>query len=252
MSSGSPLHPLLLAFQFLTRLPMPPGPLPEAAQLGRSLLLYPLVGGAIGLLLLVAAWLMGPLPPLLTAALLLLLWVGLTGALHLDGLADSADAWIGGQGDRERTLAIMKDPRSGPMGVVALVLLLQLKFAALTLLLEQGGSLFWLLLPPVLGRTVLLPLFLTTRYVRAGGLGEAMVNHLPRRAALAVLMITLLAVAPMEGGVAAIAAAAIAFIGARWLLCRRLGGTTGDTAGALVEVVEVLILVSLVGVLSIT
>jgi adenosylcobinamide-GDP ribazoletransferase len=54
------------------------------------------------------------------AALLLAVWVLLTGGLHLDGLADTADAWIGGQGDRDRTLAIMKDPRSGPIAIVAI------------------------------------------------------------------------------------------------------------------------------------
>lgn len=48
----------------------------------------------------------------------------ITGGLHLDGLADTADAWVGGQGDRDRTLAIMKDPRSGPIAIAVIVLLL--------------------------------------------------------------------------------------------------------------------------------
>jgi adenosylcobinamide-GDP ribazoletransferase len=68
---------------------------------------------------------------MLHAALLLTVWVLLSGGLHLDGLADSADAWLGGFGDRERTLTIMKDPRSGPIAVVVLVLVLLLKFCAL-------------------------------------------------------------------------------------------------------------------------
>src|SRR5690606_5510087 len=125
-------------------------------------------------------WLLGGTSPLLLAALLLAIWVGLTGALHLDGLADTVDAWIGGYGDRERTLAIMKDPRSGPMAVVALVLLLLLKFAALVVLLESGAdAALWLAL--LMGRSALLGLFLTTSYVREGGLGTALAEHLPRR-----------------------------------------------------------------------
>lgn len=80
-------------------------------------------------------------------------WVGLSGGLHLDGLADTADAWIGGHADRQRTLEIMKDPRSGPIAVVVLLLVLLLKFAALVVLLGQGA---WagLLLAPWLGRAL--------------------------------------------------------------------------------------------------
>jgi hypothetical protein len=106
------------------------------------------------------------------AALVLAVWVLLTGGLHLDGLADTADAWIGGQGDRDRTLAIMKDPRSGPMAVVIIVLVLLSKFAALQVLLA-GDARTVLLLTPMLGRTVIVLLLITTPYVRPEGLGAA-------------------------------------------------------------------------------
>ena len=91
---------------------------------------------------------------------MLLAWVGVTGALHLDGLADSADAWVGGIGRSHRTLAIMKDPRSGPAGVVAVVLLLVLKFAALASLPGARGCRWFL--APMLGRTALTAAFVTT------------------------------------------------------------------------------------------
>ena len=74
-----------------------------------------------------------------------------------DGLADSADAWVGGLGDRERTLAIMKDPRSGPMGVTAVVLVLLLKFAALASL-PLADTAIWL--APMLARTAITAAFL--------------------------------------------------------------------------------------------
>ena len=172
--------PALIALQFLTRLPVRLPGMPKPEQIGRSLLWYPLVGVLLGGLLLALHGLLGDTPALLQAAILLAVWVGLSGGLHLDGLADTADAWIGGHADRQRTLEIMKDPRSGPIAVVVLLLVLLLKFAALVVLLGQGA---WagLLLAPWLGRALLPLLLLTTPYVRAGGLGAALAEHLPRQ-----------------------------------------------------------------------
>ncbi|MGE8499567.1 MAG: adenosylcobinamide-GDP ribazoletransferase [Pseudomonas sp.] len=237
--------PLLIAVQFLTRLPVSLPGMPTPEQVGRSLLWYPLVGVLIGALLLGAQWLLADAPLLLQAALLLALWVGLSGGLHLDGLADSADAWVGGFGDKERTLAIMKDPRSGPIAVVVLVLLLLLKFAALVAVLEAGNG-AWLLLVPWLARAALPLLFLTTPYVRAGGLGQALAEHLPRRQLPWVLAAH--GAAMLLFGTAALlalAVAAVLFFWLRRMMQQRLGGTTGDTAGALLELLECAVLVAL-------
>ncbi|SFB35799.1 adenosylcobinamide-GDP ribazoletransferase [Azotobacter beijerinckii] len=238
--------PLLIALQFLTRLPIRLPGMPAPEQLGRSLLWYPLVGLLLGLLLVALHGLLGEAPAPLHAALLLAAWVGLSGALHLDGLADSADAWVGGFGDRERTLAIMKDPRSGPIAVVVLLVVLLLKFAALLALLEQGAGAA-LLLAPLLGRSALLALFLSTPYVRPGGLGQALAEHLPRKAARRVLLGTAAACLLLFGGAGALALllAAALFLWLRRRLLARLGGTTGDTAGALLELVECGVLVGL-------
>ena len=238
-------QPLLIALQFLTRLPVRLPGMPEPAQIGRSLLWYPLVGLLLGGLLLAVHGLLGDTPALLQAAILLAIWVALSGGLHLDGLADTADAWVGGHGDRERTLSIMKDPHSGPIAVVLLVLVLLLKFAALVVLLEQGA---WagLLLAPWLGRALLPLLFLTTPYVRAGGLGAALAEHLPRERLPLVLAGHGLAMLLLGwSALLALGAAALCF----WLLYRaftaRLGGTTGDTAGALLELGECAVLLAL-------
>lgn len=235
----------LIALQFLSRLPVSLPGMPEPEQVGRSLLWYPAVGLLLGGLLLGLHALLGDSAPLLQAAILLATWVTFSGGLHLDGLADTADAWVGGYGDRERTLAIMKDPRSGPIAVVLLVLVLLLKFAALVVLLEQGT---WagLLLAPWLGRAVLPLLLMTTPYVRAGGLGAALSEHLPRELLPWVLAAHGLAMLLLGwGAVLALSAVALVF----WLLRRafvaRLGGTTGDTAGALLELVECAVLLSL-------
>lgn len=241
----NPLRPFLIAVQFLTRFPVPSGAMPDECEIGRSLLYYPLVGLLLGLLLAGLDWLLGGAGTMLAAAVLLAAWVLASGALHLDGLADAADAWVGGMGDRERTLAIMKDPYCGPMGVVALLLTLLLKFAALEELVARGDWIV-LVLAPLLARTALPALFLTTPYVRPGGLGELLVRHLPRRTATAVVLTVLLGLPAFLGWSALLPLAVVlaAFAALRAMMLHRLGGTTGDTAGAMVEIVEVVVLVS--------
>ena len=238
--------PFWIALQFLSSLPIRLPGMPAPQELGRSLLFYPLVGLLFGGILWALNWLMLGAPLLLHAVLLLTVWVLLSGALHLDGLADSADAWLGGFGDRERTLTIMKDPRSGPMAVVTLVLVLLLKFAALLALIEQQHALA-LIIVPLLGRSALLGLFLTTPYVRAGGLGQALADHLPRSAGKQVLAVSGLACVLIAGlsGFFAVVLAVVLFAWLRRIMLRRLGGTTGDTAGALLELLEVAMLVGL-------
>ncbi|WP_065260434.1 adenosylcobinamide-GDP ribazoletransferase [Pseudomonas bananamidigenes] len=238
--------PLWIALQFLSSLPIRLPGMPAPEELGRSLLFYPLVGLLFGLILWALNIALAGAPLLLHAALLLTVWVLLSGALHLDGLADSADAWLGGFGDRERTLTIMKDPRSGPIAVVTLVLVLLLKFAALLALIEKQQGMA-LIIVPLLGRAALLGLFLTTTYVRAGGLGQALADHLPRKAGWRVLLGSALACVPIAGfkAVVALSLAVVVFIWLRNLMVRRLGGTTGDTAGALLELLEMAVLVGL-------
>jgi adenosylcobinamide-GDP ribazoletransferase len=230
---------LWIALQFLTRLPTPSlGEMPPQL-VGRSLAWYPLAGLLIGAILWGLSALFDGHATLLSATLLLVVWVGLTGALHLDGLADSADAWVGGLGDRERTLAIMKDPTSGPIGVTALVLLLLLKLAAIDALLQHGEGIALLLLP-VLARSGAALFFITTPYVRAGGLGEALAQHAPRAwviagavsaSGLSVLLLQWMAL-PL------LAALLLLWLLLRRAVLERLGGFTGDIAGALLELLE--------------
>ncbi|GAB7533061.1 adenosylcobinamide-GDP ribazoletransferase [Pseudomonas sp. 3A(2025)] len=238
--------PFWIALQFLSSLPVRLPGMPEPWQMGRSLLFYPLVGGLFGIVLIGLSHLLSGTPPMLQAALLLSAWVLLSGGLHLDGLADSADAWLGGFGDRERTLTIMKDPRSGPIAVVTLVLVLLLKFTAIVTLIDQQQTL-GLLLAPLIGRSALLGLFLTTPYVRSGGLGQALADHLPRRAGWQVLAVVAV-VCLLLGGFSGLLVLMVSVGGFYWLrhvMLRRLGGTTGDTAGALLELLEVAVLVGL-------
>lgn len=239
---------LLVAIGFLTRIPVPhrvfDGPHARAA----SLAWYPLVGALIGAMLCALAAVLPRDRPLLCAALLLVAWVAVTGALHLDGLADSADAWIGGlAGNREesriRTLSIMKDPRSGPAGVTALVLVLVLKFAALSSLPAAAWT--WLWIAPMLARMTVTAAFLTTPYVRGGGIGIGLADASRPRCGVALLVgASACGVGGWQGAIA-LACAAGVFATWRHACLRRLDGMTGDTAGALVELVEAAVLVSL-------
>jgi adenosylcobinamide-GDP ribazoletransferase len=239
--------PLWIALQFLSSLPIRLPGMPAPQQLGRSLLFYPLVGLLFGVILWALNLLLSGAPLLLHAALLLTVWVLLSGALHLDGLADSADAWLGGFGDRERTLTIMKDPRSGPIAVVTLALVLLLKFTALVALIEQQQGLA-LIIVPLIGRAALLAVFLTTPYVRPGGLGQALADHLPRQAGWRVLAFSALGCLLIAGfqAIVGLVVAFGMFVWLRQVMMRRLGGTTGDTAGALLELLEMAVLVGLV------
>jgi adenosylcobinamide-GDP ribazoletransferase len=239
------LRPFWVALQFLTRLPVHLREPPDEREIGQSLLYYPLVGLLLGLILAGLAWAMRDSSSMLRAAMLLATWVLMTGALHLDGLADSADAWVGGRGSRERTLTIMKDPYCGPAGAVALILLLLVKLAALDALAAQHQVLP-LVLAPFMGRALLPALFISTPYVRAGGLGEVLARQCPRWPTVAVVFTTVAAIPLTTGryGLWSLASALATFTVLRVLMLRRLGGTTGDTAGAMVELVEASVLVT--------
>lgn len=230
------------ALQFLTRLPVPPRPV-TVSQAGLSLPWYPLVGLLLGAIAVLPA--LATSGAQLAAAMYVALLALLSGGLHLDGLADTADAWVGGLGDRERTLAIMKEPNSGPAGVTAIGAVLLLKFGAVATLFGGGG---WvgLLIAPTLARTAVPLLLLSTRYIRPAGLGQALSDHMPRRetrgAAIAALAVPLLLGWP---GLVASLTCLLSVILSRKLCVDRIGGVTGDTLGAAIELTEVMVLVAL-------
>jgi adenosylcobinamide-GDP ribazoletransferase len=232
-------QPFLIALQFLSVLPIRSDEPLAPTAIGRSLLYYPLIGLLFGTLLALLAWALNDAPAQVSAVILVGVWVALTGALHLDGLADSADAWIGGLGDRDKTLTIMKDPYCGPMAVVVLVILLLIKFTALAQLVSSANWEFIIVIP-VLGRTALVLLFLTTPYVRPSGLGSLLAHHLPRHGCVVAIVLTIIAISAFIGldALWLFTVVISVFFLLRRLMLRRLGGTTGDSAGALVEITE--------------
>lgn len=242
------IMPFLIAVQFMTTIPIKLPYLPSREQNALSMLFYPVIGLMIGgVLWLVASYVQ--LPMMLLSCVVMVVWVWLTGGLHLDGLADTADAWVGGFGDRQRTLTIMKDPNTGAMGVMAIVLCLALKWAAVYCLLELDAVLA-LLFVPMLGRMSALALFATTPYVRQHGLGSAL-QDVPKYLLWLVMLGFGAAVFALswQMAVVMIGVWAVMLAWLRWRFVGRIGGITGDTVGASIEVVEVAMLVAVVTVL---
>jgi adenosylcobinamide-GDP ribazoletransferase len=235
----------LAALCFLTIFPVPTDWLKQQDNRivqGRAILFYPLIGLLIGLVLFAVSFFLTVFDTFLTSAMLVTVWVVITGALHLDGVADTADAWLGGHGDRARTLAILKDTHVGMAAVVAIVLLLLIKAAAIN---GVGSSLMLALcLAPVLARTAVMVLLLTTDYVRANGIATKMIVAMPRNICWSVIAFVCIvsSIVLLWYAVFIILSIALAIFLYRIMLQRRLGGTTGDTAGALIELIEVVVL----------
>lgn len=232
-----------LALQFMSRLPTPQFATVTSKEMGQSIAYFPVVGLIIGAVLVASAQLYWWLPTELVAGLVLAMWAWITGGLHLDGLADTADGWLGGVGDHSRALEIMKDSRIGTGGGVALVVLLLLKWEALSYLIAAELWL-WLLITPLIARVGSIALMPFTQYVSLQGLAEEMVLNLNRPILFSWLGLTLLALLWLAWPLA------IGLIGVwlwmRWLMIRITGGMTGDTAGAMTEVMEVAVMIGLI------
>jgi adenosylcobinamide-GDP ribazoletransferase len=224
------------AVGFLTRLPVGRRAAATPDAVIRAAPLFPFVGAALGAAAGAAAFgLSGALPPLLCGAVAVALELALTGALHADGLADSADGLAGR--DREHALAIMRDHALGTYGGAALVLDVLIKAASVGALAEAGA------VPAVaaalaLSRAAPLLLAAALPYARAdAGTGRALSERLgwPRAIAGSGLAVGLAVALTGVEAVAMIAAAALATAATGLLARRRLGGATGDVMGAAVE-----------------
>lgn len=239
------IRPFFIAIQFLTRLPTPGLNNISEREIGLSQFYYPLVGLLIACVLVISAIFIALDSAGLKAALILTIWVFITGGLHIDGLADCADAWVGGYGNKEKTLAIMKDPQSGPVAVALLICVLLIKFTALEAIITHQ---LWaaLILSPVIARSLLPLLFHSTAYVRAGGLGSALKQNQSVPLNILIQLITILLIVYLLGwaSLILITATLVLFLIIRQISLKRLAGITGDVAGALLELSEVLVLVT--------
>jgi adenosylcobinamide-GDP ribazoletransferase len=234
------------ATSFLSRVPLGRVVAFDAADVGRGAMLFPLVGTAVGTAVgLTAISLHVWLTPVIAAALAVAVEAVLTGALHLDALADTADGF-GGR-SREHALEIMRDARTGVYGATALVLDLLVKTAALAALLPHPRAVLTVIAAWTVGRAAPLVLGVALPYARPGaGTGRALTDHAgPTSALIGASVAAAIAFAAM-GVWAAAMIAALALV----VLClglsswQRLGGVTGDVLGAATELTTTLALVT--------
>lgn len=234
------LNDLKVALAFLTRIPINHGP---QISLRRSAALFPLVGALIGLIGGLVFYVSSAiLPPLVSASISILVTVAITGAFHLDGLADICDGLIGGW-NREERLKILKDSRHGTYGVAAISLQLILQVCLLSALSPRDG-LFTLIVLHTLSRLV--PIFLMLIPATSGhdGMGASVSREIGAREPLVGSLITVLLIAPIMG-LNFLLLSAILFltlsIFALWVI-RKIGGMVGDAFGAGEQISETMIL----------
>jgi adenosylcobinamide-GDP ribazoletransferase len=226
---------------FLTIFPVANRLQMDNQQLGRSMGLFPAVGLVLGLALVVCNWLLTPLLPRGVAdCLLIMLLIFATGALHLDGVADTLDGLAGGR-DRESSLRIMKDSRVGAMGAVGLVLVLLLKYLSLyhLPLAQKAAALIFM---PAAGRWCQVFLATCSSYIRSeGGTGSVFVDHVGQ-SELIRASLTLVFAGLVLFSVKGLLLLALLLAFTALLLHyyeRRIGGVTGDILGASTEYSEV-------------
>ncbi|MGS2716994.1 adenosylcobinamide-GDP ribazoletransferase [Eionea flava] len=247
-----------MAISLMTRLPVARW-LPDQwadKSLGQSALWYPFVGFLLSVLLVVISSILDLASPAVNAAVVLAMWVGFTGALHLDGLADCVDAMFASHSahpsedmscpKKQTILRVLKDPSVGAMGAVTLVVLLLLKFCLLAELLDT----FWLALfvALILSRTCALLFIVTTPYTPHSsqqGLGFVLAKYTSKPIAFVVAggaALLAFVVLPLFDAllVSGVLAAILLLWRAYWI--KRLDGFVGDAIGALIELSEVAVL----------
>jgi len=228
---------LLIALQFLTRLPTPRLRVSKQ-EFAASIRWFPAVGLIIGAIVTGSAWLGIRADPWTGAVAALALWIAVTGALHLDGLGDVADACGAAHKERDRVLSVLADPHIGSFGVVAIALQIVVKLVLLHGLINAGcylavgavpfaariGPLVWSYWLPDLHAG------LGSRFRRAAG------------PAALIFWIALLAAAAWR--LPGLIVAPFLIFGWGWWLRRALGGISGDGHGAGIEIVESMLLLA--------
>jgi adenosylcobinamide-GDP ribazoletransferase len=235
---------ILAAAAFLTRLPIDRRGTVGPADVARGVAAFPVVGAMIGAIGAALAWTLAFAFPAGVAAVVAVAGeLILTGGLHVDGLADTFDGF--GGTTREHALEIMRDHSIGAYGAAAIAVDLVCKTVVIAALVERPRGLWMLVAAGAVSRATAAVLGIVVPYARpTGGTGGALRDHgRPALAVCAAFMALAIAAASagMRGLFACVAAAAAAGLWA-WSCRRRLGGMTGDTLGAVVEMTGVVVL----------
>lgn len=276
-----------LSVQFFSQLPTPNYAQVSSREMAAAMAWSPFVGLVLGALLAlnvyVASGLITYLPAGVLAIWVLGVWVGFSKGLHLDGVADVGDAWMGAFGDAQRALNIMKDSRLGTGGVIALGTVLLLKWQLIVALFAsyKGDQWWWIVLSlvfiPAFARLFAWRLMHKAAYVGRSGHhrqlfrywraavlqpGNRKVWWLVAGSLTGIFAILLMVVIPLEHNLEQSLKQILGFIAAlalflfmglmvlQWGFNRLIAGVNGDTVGATIEALEILGLVVLVGFLG--
>jgi len=231
-----------IALQFLTILPVKIKANIKPEDFGRSLAFFPVVGMLLGLFSCSALFLFSFLPHMAAVAIVLTVSVISTGAIHLDGFADTCDGLCGSK-TKDRALEIMRDSHAGAMGVIGIVTLLILKFAFLFSLPREDLWKF-LILAPIFSRWVQVLACFTSDYARQEGKAKYFVEFSGKREIFIATLFTLAAfflLMRVEGLILCLAAALPVYLSINFIN-KKIDGMTGDTIGAVSELAEVFVL----------
>lgn len=244
-SSGRPrpLHHIAVTIGFLTRIPVHHSP---DVHMGRVARLFPLIGSLIGALcagVFAASNALLPIAP--SAALAVIVGVLVTGAFHLDGLADSADALVGGM-TPERRLEILKDSRHGTYGVAAIVCQILVQYALISSQPVRTGVVM-LIAAQCVGRTVAVSVMKSAppAHEGLGAIYVREVSRLDQTIALVIGTVVITALLGPWGLVVLLIALAVLGVFAR-RCAARIGGVVGDVLGAVEQVAETLVMIGVV------
>lgn len=249
MTESAPIRAGLAAIAFLTRVPVGRLVVLDARDVARGAALFPLVGAAVGAAAGLVADQLVPELGLLAGVLAVALAALVTGALHLDALADTADA-LGGA-TRERALEIMRDHAVGAFGATALVVVCLLDASLLGALAESDDAALVGLAAGAAGRAAMLPLAYALPYARPGeGQGRVLAGLGAATVALAIALAVLLSLPAGVAGLAGAATAALVAIALALAARARFGGVTGDVLGATAKLAETSALLAAAAVLA--
>jgi len=249
---------LILAFQFLTIIPVRDTGEVPAEDAGSATVYFPVVGMIEGGLLALLAWLfLKVFPGEITSCLLLTVMVVMNGCLHIDGLADTFDA-IACRGNREKKLLVMKESSIGPAGAAAMVLVLLLQYLLLNAMFFYSSIPAYytgLLCMPLLSRCAMVWTIFHSRSARQDGLGRVFIQHTGLKQLIPATVLTIAAVCVTMGIASDLELLAFHLmfvmpvlyffsVAAAWFFQKLIGGMTGDAFGAVYEIAVVLFLMA--------
>ncbi|MEM7194301.1 MAG: adenosylcobinamide-GDP ribazoletransferase [Pseudomonadota bacterium] len=238
------MNGLLFALQFLTRIPVWRNPEYSDKTQAESVPWFFAVGLVIGIALLVPALIAEAelFEPAVAALVLVVTWIVVTGGLHLDGLGDCADGWMSGKSG-EQLLNVMKDLQAGTGAIIAVPMLILIKWiCSWQLLIESQWVVF--LVTPMIARAAVAVYLAKVSYFPDDGLGKSMHSGVHSRHVLVAIAVSALVVLVTSASlVLPVTLGTVCAVGIVHLtLTRRLGGASGDIYGALIETIEAFIL----------